>query len=153
METELVALATAGATALVQQMATDGWTAARDRMVAFFAGRGPATPAAVEEELDTVRAELVAAQRDEDEQLVSDVRTEWRTRLRRALAADPTAAAELRALLDELAPAAPETRQATVVYNNTMSGSVSHGPVIQIGSMGDVNRGGGSRGGRGRDPV
>ncbi|WP_381799640.1 hypothetical protein [Streptomyces niveus] len=35
METELVALAAAGATALVQQMATDGWTAARDRMVAM----------------------------------------------------------------------------------------------------------------------
>lgn len=153
METELVALATAGATALMQQMATDGWTAARDGMVAFFTGRGPATPAAVEEELDTVRAELVAAQRDEDEQLVSDVRTEWRTRLRRALAADPTAAAELRALLDELAPTSPEPRPASIVYNNTMSGSVTHGPVIQIGSsIGDVNHGGGSRGGGG-DPV
>ncbi|MFD3918452.1 hypothetical protein [Streptomyces sp. NPDC058595] len=146
METELVALATAGATALVQQMATDGWTAARDRMVAFFAGRGSATPASVEEELDTVRAELVAARQDEDEQLITDVHTEWRTRLRRTLAADPAAAAELRALLDELAPAAPETQPTSIVYNNTMSGTVTDGPVIQIGS-GNVNQwGGGSRG-------
>lgn len=153
METELVALATAGATALVQQMATDGWTAARDRMVAFFAGRGSATPAAVEEELDTVRAELVAARRDEDEQLVADVQAEWRARLRRALAADPAAAAELRAVLDELTPAAPETRQASIVYNNTMSGSVTDGPVIQIGSGNVHHWGGGARGGGGNTPV
>ncbi|MEU0525713.1 hypothetical protein [Streptomyces niveus] len=153
METELVALAAAGATALVQQMATDGWTAARDRMVAFFAGRGSATPASVEEELDTVRAELVAAQRDEDEQLVDDVRAEWRARLRRALAADPAAAAELRSLLYELAPPAPEARQTSIVYHNTMSGTVSDGPVIQIGS-GNVNHwGGGTRDGAGGTPA
>ncbi|WP_405800072.1 hypothetical protein [Streptomyces sp. NBC_01506] len=154
MEAELVALAAAGATALVQQMATDGWTAARDRMVAFFTGRGPATPAAVEEELDTAQAELVAARRDEDDDLAADVQTEWRTRLRRTLAADPAAAAELRALLDELTPPAPEPRPTTVVYNNTMSGSVTHGPVIQIGSMGNMNQGGGgSRGAGGGDPA
>ncbi|WP_405819323.1 hypothetical protein OG705_08005 [Streptomyces sp. NBC_00838] len=146
METELVALATAGATALVQQMATDGWTAARDRMVAFFAGRGSATPAAVEEELDTVRAELVAARQDEDEQLIADVHTEWRTRLRRTLAADPAAAAELRALLDELDPAAPTPQHVTTVHN-TMSGGVVHETLIQTGSIGRVDLGGGgSRG-------
>lgn len=135
MEPELVALATAGATALVQQMATDGWTSARDRMVTFFSRRGSASPAAVEEELDTVRAELVAAQGNEDEDLVADVRSEWRLRLRRTLAADPEAAAELRALLDELTPDAAESRPGSVVYNNTFSGGVSHGPVIQIGSL------------------
>lgn len=148
METELVALAAAGATALVQQMATDGWTAARDRMVAFFAGRGSATPASVEEDLETGRAELAAAQRNEDEQLVADVRSEWRTRLRRTLAADPAAAAELRALLDELTPATPAPRQTFEIHNtNTISGTV-HGTAIQIGHKGRVDPGGHGGGSR-----
>ncbi|WP_405619211.1 MULTISPECIES: hypothetical protein [unclassified Streptomyces] len=145
-----MALAAAGATALVQQMATDGWTAARDRMAAFFTGRGTATAAAVEEELDTARAELAAAQRDEDDQLMADVQAEWRARLRRALAADPAAAAELRTLLDELAPAAPETGQSRTVYN-TINGGTAHGPVIQVGFgwIGE-QRFGGERGSGGR---
>lgn len=146
MEAELVALAAAGATALVQQMVTDGWTAARDRTVAFFAGRGSASPGSVEEDLETGRAELAAARRDDDQELMADVQAEWRARLRRALVADPTAAAELRTLLDELPPAAPETRQAPVV--NTISGGVVHGTVIQTGTVGRVDLGGGrSRGG------
>ncbi|MFE4493134.1 hypothetical protein ACFRKD_11845 [Streptomyces niveus] len=149
MEAELVALATAGATALVQQMATDGWSAARDRVTAFFAGRGTATPESVEEALDTGRAELAAARRDDDEQLRADVHAEWRARLRRALVADPTAAAELRSLLDELAPATSESRQAPAVHN-TISGGVVHGAVVQTGSVGRVDLGGGgSRGGGG----
>ncbi|MET9552740.1 hypothetical protein [Streptomyces sp. NPDC006645] len=133
MEAELVALATAGATALVQQMATDGWSAARDRVSAFFAGRGSATRDSVEEDLETGRAEVVAARGDEDQELIADVRAEWRARLRRTLAADPAAAAELRALLDELTPAEPEARQTYDVHNN-ISGTVN-GPVVQAGRV------------------
>ncbi|WP_308437842.1 hypothetical protein [Streptomyces capitiformicae] len=36
---------------------------------------------------------------------VADAQAEWRNRLRRTLRADPAAAAELRVMLDELAPA------------------------------------------------
>lgn len=133
-------LAAAGATALVQQMATDGWTAARDRVVAFFAGQGSATPESVEEDLETGRAELVAAQGDEDEELMADVQSEWRARLRRALLADPAAAAELRSLLNELTPTAPTTYQALAVQN-TISGGTVHGTVIQTGSTGRVDFG------------
>ncbi|MFI6081793.1 hypothetical protein ACIBBB_12580 [Streptomyces sp. NPDC051217] len=145
MEAELVALAAAGATALVQQMATDGWTAARDRVVAFFADRGSTTPESVEQDLETGRAELVAAQHHEDEGLMADVQSEWRARLRRALVADPAAAAELRALLDELTPTTPSTYQAPDVHN-TISGATVHGTVIQTGTVGRVDFGGdGSR--------
>ncbi|MEV0776125.1 hypothetical protein ACIBLA_11325 [Streptomyces sp. NPDC050433] len=140
MEAELVALATATAGALVQQMATDGWAAARDRMTAFFAGRGSATPDSVEEDLETGRADLVVARRDEDEQLMADVQSEWRARLRRALAADPAAAAELRAILDELAPAASVPRQAPDVHN-TISGGTVHGMVVQAGTIGELRFG------------
>lgn len=53
MEAELVALATAGATTLVQQMATDGWDAVRRRMAAFLARRqGTADEEVLEGELE-----------------------------------------------------------------------------------------------------
>ncbi|MEU5304555.1 hypothetical protein ACH4YO_07270 [Streptomyces noursei] len=39
MEAELVALAAAGATAFVQQLAVDSWAQARDRIVSFFSRR------------------------------------------------------------------------------------------------------------------
>lgn len=140
MEAELVALAAAGATALVQQMVTDGWTAARDRTVAFFAGRGSASPGSVEEDLETGRAELAAARRDDDQELMADFQAEWRARLRRALVADPAAAAELRALLAELTPAEPAPQQVVDVHN-TISGATVHGTVVQAGTVGEVRMG------------
>jgi hypothetical protein len=139
VDAELVALATAGATAVVQQMATDSWARARDRVVAFFARRGEAQEDAVARELETSRGELMAALDSGDEQTASDVRAEWRTRLRRALLADPAAAAELRAVLDEILPG-PDGPPVTEV-RNTISGGVQHGPVIQAGSVGPVTLG------------
>ncbi|MFE4176667.1 hypothetical protein ACFRR7_32270 [Streptomyces sp. NPDC056909] len=139
MEAELVTLAMAGASALVQQMTTDGWTRARDRVVGFLAGRGQASPESIEAELDTARAELTAAERDGDEQTAEDLRVEWRNRLRRTLRADPEAAAELRALVAELTPQLP-AQQARDVYN-TISGG-QYGMVIQIGLNGQVHNGG-----------
>ncbi|MBF4133195.1 hypothetical protein [Streptomyces albidoflavus] len=44
------------------------------------------------------------------------------------------AAAELRALLDEIAPAEPAA--GGVVINNTVSGGTHHAPVIQVGQLG-----------------
>ncbi|MGH4027530.1 hypothetical protein ACQB60_01190 [Actinomycetota bacterium Odt1-20B] len=142
MDAELTALATAGATALVQQMVTDGWTRVRDRMARVLArGRdGDADGAAgVAGELDEARDDLVAARDAEDEDAQADVLAEWRSRMRRTLRADPEAARELRALLDELGSAEPA--QGTMQVNNTISGGVNHAPVIQAGSIGSVQQG------------
>lgn len=138
-----MALASAGATALVQQMVTDGWTAARERAVAFFANRGTGGAGSIEEDLDAARDELVVAQRDQDGELMADVRSEWRARLRRALAADPAAAAELRALLDELTPPAGPGPQRTIDVHNTVTGATVHGTVVQTGSIGELRFGSG----------
>ncbi|MFD4633405.1 hypothetical protein ACFVYR_34010 [Streptomyces sp. NPDC058284] len=136
MDAELAALAATGATALVQQMVTDGWTQARDRIAGFFSrGRGGEEDVLVGE-LEEARAELVAACDAGDEETADDVRTEWRSRLRRRLAAEPAAAAELRALLDELAPSpAPDAQPGSVTYNNTISGGTYHATVIQAGTV------------------
>ncbi|MFI2349136.1 hypothetical protein ACH492_19200 [Streptomyces sp. NPDC019443] len=138
MEAELMALATAGATALVQQMVTDTWTSVRERAVSFFS-RGSTTPESVAADLDTARAELVDAQQSADEEAAADIQAEWRSRMRRTLRADPEAATELRALLDELWPewSAPQRHD----VHNTISGGTQHGPVIQSGTIGNIHFG------------
>ncbi|MFD7323565.1 hypothetical protein ACFV9D_21120 [Streptomyces sp. NPDC059875] len=141
MEAELVALATAGATALVQQMVGDGWERARTRVAEFFAGRFGADADSVGAELDTVRGELLDAERGEDEQAAAEARAEalaeWRARMRRSLRDDPDAAAELREILAELAG----TGAQTVEVSNTIAGGVQHGAVIQAGTIGSLQIG------------
>ncbi|MGR8011182.1 hypothetical protein [Streptomyces hypolithicus] len=154
MEAELVALATAGATALVQQMVTDSWSHARGRVAAIFSRSASGTAAdedAVEGELEVSRGELTAARDAGDEQTAADVEAEWRTRLRRTLVADPAAAAELRALLDELtrtseAGAAREAGAREGDVHNSISGGVQHGPVVQAKTVGSLTFGAGRPG-------
>ncbi|MFJ1746883.1 hypothetical protein ACIOJD_11670 [Streptomyces sp. NPDC088116] len=141
MEAELVALATASATAIVQQMATDGWIRARDRVVSFFANRGAASPSPedIASDLDRSQAELTTAQQEDDEEAAADVRAEWRNRVRRSLRDDPEAASELRVLLDELNPGIPAQQVGEV--HNTISGGTQHGPVVQTGTIGSLRFG------------
>ncbi|GAB2963440.1 hypothetical protein GCM10023080_025290 [Streptomyces pseudoechinosporeus] len=139
MDAELTALAAAGATALVQQMVTDGWVNVRDRVVAFFS-RG-SEEEVIEGELEESRAELAAAWAAEDEEAAADVQASWRSRLRRTLRDNPEAVAELRALLDELAPQSAASQHSTVHnIHNTINGGVHHGTVIQAGTIGEPPR-------------
>ncbi|GLF98569.1 hypothetical protein [Streptomyces yaizuensis] len=138
MEAELVALATAGAAALVQQMVQESWGPARERLARFFS-RGAADPDTVTAELETSRAELLEAQEEQDEEAAADVLAEWRVRMRRTLRDDPEAAAELRTLLEEIAPAG--AAGTTTVVHNTISGGTQHGTVIQAGTIGQVHQG------------
>ncbi|MFP3990596.1 hypothetical protein U9R90_24650 [Streptomyces sp. E11-3] len=139
MDAELTALAAAGATALVQQMATDGWAQARRRMAAYFSRGRAEDEETVVGELEEARADLVAARDADDEEAAADVTAAWRSRIRRALRADPAAAEELRALLDELAP--PATAQQMGDVHNTIRGGVQHGTVIQAGTVESLHLG------------
>ncbi|MEV1049487.1 hypothetical protein [Streptomyces sp. NPDC049916] len=127
MEAELMTLAASGATTVVGLMATEAWTQVRGR-VARFLSRGE-NPEAADVQLEVSRAELAAARADADEVTAADIEAEWRTRLRRALHADPEAAGELRALLDELAPV--RSPAPSVSVTNTVSGGTFHAPVLQ----------------------
>ncbi|WP_326811009.1 hypothetical protein OIE62_23415 [Streptomyces scopuliridis] len=138
MEAELMALAAAGATAFVQQMAADSWAEARHRIVSFFSHRGGEEDV-IEGELETSRGELTVAMQTSDERTALDVEAEWRTRLRRTLVANPAAASELRAILDELAP--DRTDQQAADVHNVISGGVQHGPVVQAGDVGSLSFG------------
>ncbi|MFF9894110.1 hypothetical protein [Streptomyces longispororuber] len=138
MDAELAALAAAGATALVQAMVGDGWAAARGRVAALLGRRSGADEDVVGRELDLARAEFTAAQDAGDGAAADDVRAEWRARMRRALRADPEAAAELRALLEELGYG-DDGRGGGA--RNTVSGGVQYGGVIQAHTVGDVHLG------------
>ncbi|MGC5565281.1 hypothetical protein ACPYPG_20930 [Streptomyces sp. FR-108] len=137
MDAELAALAAAGATALVQQMVTDGWGNVRDRVVALFSRGGEEE--GVRGELEESRADLVAARDAEDEDAAADVQASWRVRLRRTLRDDPEAAAELRSLLAELDP--QPTGSATSAVHNSITGGVQHGTVVQAHTVGDLTIG------------
>ncbi|MFF8555501.1 hypothetical protein ACF058_22010 [Streptomyces sp. NPDC015501] len=127
MEAELAALAASGATTFVGLMATEAWTQVRGRLARFL-GRGEADEV-IGAELEESRAELTAARAEDDEQAAADIEAEWRNRLRRTLRADPAAAGELRAILDELAPRQP-TGPAVAINHNTINGGHYNAPVI-----------------------
>ncbi|MFC9861545.1 MULTISPECIES: hypothetical protein [unclassified Streptomyces] len=127
MEAELATLAATGATTLVGLMVSDVWTTTRERVARFLA-RGEDT-GAVDDELETSREELIAARDGADPDVAADVEEEWRLRLRRALRADPAAAQELRALIDDLVP--PTAGVPTVILNNNVSGGTQHAPFVQ----------------------
>lgn len=105
----------------------------------------------IEGELETSRGELTAALEAGDEQTVLDVEAGWRTRLRRTLIANPTAASELQSVLDELSPRRDDPQFADV--HNTISGGVQHGPVVQVGSVGSLSFGPPPEGGWGSTQV
>lgn len=132
LDAELAALAASGASSLVGLMVSDAWSAARGRVARLFARGGDEDQVAGE--LTAARDELAEADRNGDEEHRVDIQEEWQLRLRRLLRADPGAAAELRALLDEIAPAEPAA--GGVVINNTVSGGTHHAPVIQVGQLG-----------------
>jgi len=127
MEAELAALVSSGATTIVGLMATDLWAGTRERIGRLFARGGD--PAAVGAELEASRSDLIAARESGDEVMVAEVETEWRSRLRRVLQADPAAVADLRALLEEVDSELGATGGSMV--HNSISGGVQHGPVIQ----------------------
>lgn len=127
MEPEMLSLAMSGATALITAMATDGWVSVRAR-TARLLGRDRAEAEVIEEELEESRTELTRARATGDPQPVSAMlEEEWRTRMRHTLRTHPEAAAQLRALLAELAPS-QETASGTV--HNTVTGTV-HGHTVQ----------------------
>ncbi|WP_436739537.1 hypothetical protein [Streptomyces sp. BBFR102] len=132
MDAELAALAASGASSLVGLMVSDAWSATRGRVARLFARGGDEEQVAGE--LTAARAELAEADRNGDAEHRADIQEEWQLRLRRLLRADPEAAAELRRLLDETAPAEPSG--GGVHINNTVTGGTHHAPVIQVGQLG-----------------
>jgi hypothetical protein len=127
MESELAALASSGATALIGLMVSDSWTQVKEAFARLFAHGGAADGPL--RELETSRIELLTAHLEGDHAKAAVIEADWRTRLGLLLGSDATAEDELRRLLDPLACRLPG-----FVYN-VNSGDVQFGSIIQAGQI------------------
>jgi hypothetical protein len=108
-------LVLAAGTALVGAMATDAWQQARIAVVAWWRKSHPGQADAVEAELDTARAQVLAARERGDQDTEDALASVWRLRLQHLLDEDPTAGPGLQFLLEGyLTPALASSDQARV---------------------------------------
>jgi hypothetical protein len=108
-------LVLAAGTALIGAMATDAWQQTRTAVVAWWRKLHPGRADAVGAELDTARAQVLAARERGDEDTEQALAGTWRLRLQQLLDQDPAAAPGLQRLLEEhLTPALPAAEQTLV---------------------------------------
>ncbi|MFJ8442712.1 hypothetical protein [Kitasatospora griseola] len=130
--TELAELAASGATALVGAVATDLWGQVRDRVGRLLTrGRESRVEAA---RIELAYAEVLDAEENGRPEIRETVRQDWEHRLLTVLREDPAAVAELRALLDEIAPQGDGQRVEVTTIHNEISGDV-RGIALQIGRV------------------
>jgi hypothetical protein len=127
----LAALASAGGTALVTAMITDGWEGVRARFARLF-GRGDATRAeAATRRLEESRAVLAELSGPDLERARAEQEVVWRTRLGDLLELDPGAEQELRALVAEVqaqvACSAGRVEQHAAAFDQAQQAVQGHG--------------------------
>ncbi|MFD0409176.1 hypothetical protein [Kitasatospora sp. NPDC127116] len=91
----------AAGSALVSAMATDGWQQTRAAVVEWWRRRRPDRADGVGSDLEAVRAQVLAAREQGDEDTEQALAGAWRLRLQQLINEDPALADELRRLLDE----------------------------------------------------
>ena len=108
-------LVLAAGTALIGAMATDAWQQTRIAVVAWWRKVHPGRADAVGAELDTARAQVLAARERGDEDTEQALAGTWRLQLQQLLDQDPGPGPGLQRLLEEhLTPALPAAEQARV---------------------------------------
>lgn len=98
----LIALASAGGTAVVSAMATDGWNTLRSGVVTLWRQFRPDSAGELERDLDTTRSTLLAAPASDAEQVRQALQSAWQGRMLTLFLEDPAAAAAFEALLSRL---------------------------------------------------
>ncbi|MEU1296977.1 MULTISPECIES: hypothetical protein [unclassified Streptomyces] len=104
MDPETALLAQSAGVTLVTLMTTDAWQRTRDGITQLWRRAQPDRVRTLTAELESTRQDALSAGRADDQDTLDALHLEWQGRLRRLLAARPDAAAELRALLDQLDP-------------------------------------------------
>lgn len=131
MDPQVVDLARTAGTTVVTLMATDTWNRARDGLVALWRRAHPERADQLADQLDATRDELIAARAAGDEQSEEELSSEWQSRLRRLLVAEPDLVEDLSRFLEEFAPS---TAGQPVVGEVRMHAKASgHGRVYQAG--------------------
>ncbi|MCH6161569.1 hypothetical protein [Streptomyces marispadix] len=129
MDPTLIALASAGGTAVVSAMATDGWNTFRSGVVSLWRRFRPDSAVELERELETSRAALLATPDTEAEQVRQALRSAWEGRMLTLFLDDPVAAAEFEALLSK--QAGSDSSRANVTFH---AEARDHGRVYQTGA-------------------
>ncbi|MCF1597682.1 hypothetical protein [Streptomyces muensis] len=129
MDPTLIALASAGGTAVVSAMATEGWNTLRSGVVTLWRQFRPDSADELERELDTTRSALVAAQADEVELVRHALQSAWQGRMLTLFLEDPAAAAEFEALLSRLGDVGSPGMTSTSFHAEARD----HGRVYQAG--------------------
>ncbi|MEV6668724.1 hypothetical protein [Streptomyces sp. NPDC051162] len=128
MDPTLIALASAGGTAVVSAMATDGWNTLRSGVVTLWRQFRPDSASELELDLDTTRSTLLSTPASEVEQVRQALQSAWQGRMLTLFLNDAAAAAEFEALLSRLGEAG------TSRTNTSFHAEVrDHGRVYQAG--------------------
>jgi hypothetical protein len=135
MDAELTALTQTAGTTFVTLLATDAWQLVRDRIARLWQRRQPYRAEAVVAELAVSREEVLVAQAAGDDETLGELCVQWQGRVRRLLAAEPEAIAELRDLLRDLGPSTPGEPPSVTQYG-TASG---HARIYQAGRDQRIN--------------
>jgi hypothetical protein len=129
----------AAGTALVQAMATDAWTQARQAVTRLWRRVHPGHGERVGGDLDELRAQVLRARAGGDAQTEQALEGAWQLRLQELLRMDPALAADLRQVLDQvLTPAAaqPGTTGSILMTGTSQDSST----FTQIGSQVNYGR-------------
>jgi hypothetical protein len=100
-ENELAELTATAAATLVRALVSDGWELARSSMAALWKRAHPERATMIEAELAETREVALDARRSADPDAEEQLITEWQSRLRRLVVADPALAEDLRRLLTQ----------------------------------------------------
>ncbi|MFD7260245.1 hypothetical protein [Streptomyces sp. NPDC059874] len=130
MDPQITELARVAGTTMVTLMATQTWEVARNGLVSLWQRFQPDRAAAVGEDLDAAREELLVARDRGDEASEAELAAEWQVRVRRLLVTMPEVAVELQGILDELSPRLPEALAPAITMHAQASGN---GRVYQSG--------------------
>ncbi|MFI5980838.1 hypothetical protein ACIBEA_08200 [Streptomyces sp. NPDC051555] len=142
MSGELITeLASAGALALLNAVATDAWQGARAGFTRLF-GRGEAErERIVATRIDEVAAQLEGAGEQRRDQVREALLLVWRTRLTDLLEERPDAIREMRALvahLQAMSPDAPSQGTAAVGTGSAFSANSGGLNITNTGTVGDI---------------
>lgn len=113
MDGGLIALAVAGAHALVGVMVTDAWGGVREGAVSLWRRFRPGEAEEVRRELEAARGEVTGASGGASESAVRMAEAQWAARLGELLTRHPEAAPQLRALIGEASGAEREQNAIT----------------------------------------
>jgi hypothetical protein len=126
-------LAQTAGTTVVALMATDAWQRTREGVVALWRRVRPAQADEVDTALEETREEILTAQREDDPASADDLARDWRRRLRRLLAADPSVARELEEVLAEARASLPENEQPPVPTVQLQAHASGNARIYQAG--------------------